>query len=338
MSWYAIDNLNDALDATTGFLTPIDWRTWVKLAVVVFFAGGPGGGFNIGQANLPTGGGPELRGPAPDLPPVGDLAALVEPWMVGIAVLGGLLILLLNIVGAVMEFVLLDALREEHVSIRRSWRTYWRSGLRLFGFRLALFAIIIGLVGIAVASVVVPILGIGSVVDPLVGFVVLVPVAILGILVLTLVLGFTTQFVVPIMMLEDRGVLDAWRRFWPTLRREWKQYTVYVLLSIVLGFAGGILTVIVGFVAVIGLLIPFGILGALAYALFTVSQLAGIALGAIVVVLFVIALVLALTLVRVPVVAYLRYYALLVLGDTNEALDLIPDIRGRLRNPPVPDE
>ena len=88
----------------------------------------------------------------------------------------------------------------------------------------------------------------------------------------------------------------------------------------------------------IGLLIPFGILGALAYALFTVSQLAGIALGAIVAVLFVIAVVLAFTLIRVPVVAYLRYYALLVLGDTNEAFDLIPDIRGRLREPPVPDE
>ena len=240
MSWYAIDNLDDALDATTGFLTPIDWRTWVKLAVVVFFAGGPGGGFNIGQANLPTGGGPELRGPASDLPPVGDVAALVEPWMVAIVVLGGLFVLLLNFVGAVMEFVLLDALRDEHVSIRRSWGAYWRSGLRLLGFRLALFVVIIGLVGLAIAAVVLPILGMGSAVGPVVGLVVVVPVAILSLLVLTLVLGFTTQFVVPVMMIEDRGVLAAWRRFWPTLRGEWKQYTVYVLLSIVLGLASGL--------------------------------------------------------------------------------------------------
>ena len=37
MTLYALEDLDDALDATRAFLWPIDRSTWIKLAVVVFF-------------------------------------------------------------------------------------------------------------------------------------------------------------------------------------------------------------------------------------------------------------------------------------------------------------
>ncbi|MFC6906655.1 DUF7544 domain-containing protein [Halalkalicoccus tibetensis] len=36
-------------------------------------------------------------------------------------------------------------------------------------------------------------------------------------------------------------------------------------------------------------------------------------------------------LLQVPLRTYLRYYALLILGDTNERLDPIPELRARIR-------
>ena len=338
MSWYAIDNLDDAITATTDFLTPVDWRTWIKLAVVVFFVGGPGGGFNAGQANVPTSGGREPGGPATGIPPVEDFLAVVEPWMVAIAAAVGVFLLFLQFVGAVMEFVLLAALRDQRVTIRRSWRAHWRAGARLFGFRIALLVIGLAVLGVALATVLLPMLGMGSPLGPVLGAVFLIPLGILVLIVLALVMGFTTQFVAPVMLIEGRSVLGAWRRFWPTLRADWKQYAVYVALSVVLSIAAGILTAIAGLIAVLGLLIPFGILGLVAYGLFVAAELAGVVFGAIVLILFVIALVVVFTLIRAPIVTYLRYYALLVLGDSNDAFDLIPDLRRRVREPAPADE
>jgi len=45
---------------------------------------------------------------------------------------------------------------------------------------------------------------------------------------------FTTVFVAPTMLERDLGVLAAWKRFWPTLTGNWKEYVVYFLLVWVL--------------------------------------------------------------------------------------------------------
>lgn len=335
MSWYGIDNLDDALEATTGFLTPVDWRTWIKLAVVVFFLGGSTSGFNAGQANVPSGGQQEWAGAGPGagppVPPMSELIALVEPWMIALGGLVMLVVLFFQFVGAVMEFVLFAALREQQVTIRRFWGRHWRRGLRLFGFRLVVNLAVLATVAVLIGMFVLPMLGISVPSLPIAALVVLVPLVILLALVLSVGLGFTTVFVAPIMMLEDRGVVAGWKRFWPTLRNQWKQFAVYAVINLVLSIAGGIAAMLAGLVALVVLLIPFGILGALAFGLFTVSHLAGIGLGVVVGILFVLSLGTAFTLIRVPVVTYLRYYALLVLGDAKSAFDLIPDQREAIR-------
>jgi len=37
--------------------------------------------------------------------------------------------------------------------------------------------------------------------------------------------------------------------------------------------------------------------------------------------------------VQAPIQTYVRYHALLVLGDANEQFDLIPDVRRSIREP-----
>jgi hypothetical protein len=345
MSLHAVENLDDALDATRALLWPVDRSRWLKLALVAFFVGTPGAGLNGGQFNVPTGGGEAPPGgvPGPDAMPSPvefQNVLLVVGAVVAVALVLGLLFLL---VGSIMEFVLVESLRRESVTVRQYWGERWRQGLRLFGFRVVVSLVVLGSAVVLGALFVLPaVLGGGPAVRSgalgvLAALLLLPVVAVLAVLV-GLVEGFTTVFVVPVMVLEDCGVLAGWRRLWPTITAHPWQYAAYVLLSVVLSIAGGILVALVGGVAVLVLLIPFGILAALGVAVFSVFEPLGVGILALVGVLFVVVVAVVFALAQVPVVAYLRYYALLVLGDVEAALDLIPERRAAIRAASAPEE
>lgn len=142
-----------------------------------------------------------------------------------------------------------------------------------------------------------------------------------------ILMRFTSEFVAPVMLLEERGVLSAWRRFWPTLTGNLGQFAVYLVLVWILQF---VINFAAGFVILFGVIaiaIPFIILAVLAtmlgeIGLWIAGALAVIALA--LVVLFV-------SLVQMPIRTYFQYYALLLLGDRNTDLDLISDLRATIR-------
>jgi hypothetical protein len=107
--------------------------------------------------------------------------------------------------------------------------------------------------------------------------------------------------------------------------------THYDVVAFVLSIAAGIAASIVVGLAAVALAFPLALLGALLY--FTVSFSSTVVTVAFVGValLAVLAIVVLWLLVQVPVVAYLRYYALFVLGDADASLDLIPDQRAAVR-------
>jgi hypothetical protein len=335
MPLYALEDLDDALDATRAFLWPIDRSSWVKLAVVVFFVGGPGANFNAFQYNVPADQGPP-SGEVPLLPEIGANIWLLVAAIIATALFIGLLFLL---VGSIMEFVLIESLRREAVTVRQYWGERWRQGARLFGFRLVIGLLVFGSAAVVAALFLLPVVvetgvGPGPGPDPgasVLGFLLLLPVVVVLALVVGLVNGFTTVFVVPIMILEDCGVLAGWRRLWPTITTNPWQYLAYAVAGFILNILGGILVAIVVGVGVLVLLIPFGILGAIGFFLFTVAESFGIGLLAVVGLLFGLSVLIITALAQVPVVAYLRYYALLVLGDIESDLDLIPERRAAVR-------
>jgi hypothetical protein len=343
MTLYAIDALDDALETTRAFLVPFDRGRWARLLVIVFFLGGVGGtnpfqfsGFGGSDSGVEPG--PDV-GPADGVGPgnggIGTdsareaLTALGGPEIaVVVAIAGFLLAVTLGfaLVGSVMEFVFVESLRRDAVRLRRYWRTHWRRGLRLFGFRLVLGAITLGVVLGGLFVVLSPLVfGSGS--FSVGRAVVVVPVVVVASLASGLVGGFTTAFVVPVMIVEGRGVLAAWRRFWPTLRGQWKQYLAYVVARFVLGVAGSILMGILVVVGLIVLAIPTGIVGVVGVAATDAAGPIGWVVVALAVVGFVIAAILLALVVSVPVQTYLRYYELCVLGDTNGSFDLIAERR-----------
>lgn len=322
-NWYAFAALEDARDATTSLLWPVDRGRWLRLALIALFVGVGGGAPTGGNFNLPSGGGgggaPPTDMPAPSLPDVGSLV----PVVIGIVLLIVALALLWSVVGAVMEFVLIAGLRDRDVSIRAPFREHLRTGLRLFGFRL-----VVGLGSLlALGLPLVAVFGLGISVSPAL-LVLLVPLVILfGVvaLVSSVVLGLTTDFVVPTMLTEGLGVLDGWRRLWPTLRAEWKQTALYIVAKFVLGIAVSLAVSLVVLLAALIVAIPFAIVGG---ALFLAVSSAGVhtvgwVLAGILVALYVLVVIVGGLIVQVPALTFVRYYSLSVLGMLVPELDLV---------------
>ncbi|MFC6988312.1 hypothetical protein ACFQJD_05550 [Haloplanus sp. GCM10025708] len=320
MSWIAFEALSDARQATEDLLLPIDRGTWLRLAVLAFFLGGGGGAPAQGGGTSGTTPGDVPAEELPQVPAVESLLLVV----VAVALLAVAVVVAWMFVGAVMEFVLVTGLRDREIHLRRPFRANLGRGLWLFGFRLAL-----GLVGLALVAVpLLAIFGLGFGVTPAAFLLVLPAVAVFGLvaLVFGVINRLTTDFVVPAMLVEDRGILDGWRRVWPLVRSEWKEVGLYVLLRFALamgaGFAVGIATLLVGLVVAI----PFALVGGAVY--LGLSALGGPGLAGWVVlgllgVLFLLSVLVASLVLQVPVLAYLRYYALSALGRIDATLDLV---------------
>ncbi|MUW15083.1 hypothetical protein GJ633_10755 [Halorubrum sp. CBA1125] len=327
MALHAVENVEEAFGVTREFLTPIDVRRWLKLALVVFFVGS-GVSFPTAQFNTSTPSGDVSNGGFPFSLPV-DVVTLV----IAIVTVGLLLVGLFALIGAIMEFVLIESLRTGEVSLRRHWRQRWRQGLRLFGFRIAIGLPMVALIAGWIALLVVPILtGRGPAV-PFTVFLVGIPVVFLISVLYALVAGLTTVFVVPLMIQADSGVLAAWRRLWGSIKTAWKQYLAYVVIAFLLTVAAGIIaSIVVGIIAVV-LLIPVLIVAAIAHLTVSLSSTIGIVVLVALAILFGLSMLVIWTVAQVPVVTYLRYYALLVLGDIEESFDLLVDRRPSVEKP-----
>ncbi|MFB6114378.1 MAG: hypothetical protein ABEJ58_09805 [Halodesulfurarchaeum sp.] len=332
MALHAVDDLSDAFSATREFLFPFSWGRWLRLALIsLFVAGGSGGGMPTNGFQYTMDG---TTGPVPDLPGGGPELGTLLQQNLGIVLLIGGIVLLVSLVlawlAATMEFALLESIRSDSVRIRSYVREYSGLGTRLFAFRVVFgLGLLIVFGGLALMAIGPVVLGGGG--APLLALLVLVPVFFVLAILASVVYVLTNAFVAPIMLLDDRGVLAAWSRFWQTLKTDYTQFLVYLLVGIFVMIAVGIAMGIVA--AVLGLIValPFAVV-------FFVFFMGGIApFGPVLLVLIAIPLALLfialMAFVQVPVQVYLRYWALMVLGDVDSDLDLIPEQRSTIRSP-----
>ncbi|WP_246999198.1 DUF7544 domain-containing protein [Halosolutus gelatinilyticus] len=311
---YASSNLGNALSVTRRYFGSLGGRGWLKLGVVVFLLGGLGLSSHLLNASLepiwdvfddPTGATTELA-----------LLAVGLGVVIGFAY-----------VSAVLEFVFVDSLRTEAVRFRRDLRANCRRGCWLLLFRLSLALSAIAVVAIAVAAVVYA----GDIAAP--DELSAGEIAVIAFVAAAAFVGWhavdtlTTAFVVPIMLLDDRGPIGGWRAFAGAMRSNpwgavgflvvaWTIGSTLWLVITGIGFVATIFGVLLFAVAALGLTAVDQSLGWVAVVALLVASLAyqyGVALAA------------------APVRAYVRYYALLILGDTTDALDPIPEQRAAVR-------
>ncbi|WP_280536436.1 hypothetical protein [Halopenitus sp. POP-27] len=334
MALHALQDVDDALEATRSFLFPLRLGRWLKLALIAFFVGG---GTSMPTVQIP--GGTSSPSDPGTSPPTGDVPMSIPDDVLPLLVAGLaaviVLWLVLGAVSATMEFLLVESLRQRRVALREYWGARWRQGLRLFGFRILIGLPIVALFLGWVALFVAPLMGLA---DPMIAFPVfligLALLAVIGVL-FTVVDTLTTVFVVPIMVIQDAGVLAAWRRLWTSIRVAWKQYLAYLLVAGLLGIAASLLATIGVGVVALAFLIPVAVLAFAVQATLTFASTVGGAILAVLVVVYLAAVFVVWLLAQAAIVTYLRYYALFVLGDVEPSLDLIPNQRAAVRNPPA---
>jgi hypothetical protein len=318
VSLHALSALDDALAATRKY-RPRGSGQWLWVVLVTLFVGSPALSVPTGGVGGGGAGGEFSQGPGAG-PPASDVGMeLVAAAVAALAVVW----LLVAILGALLEFPFLHWLRDGEASVGNAVGNHGRQALGLAAFR-----VVVGGLGFVILGAAV-LLQVGTDGTLLEYVAALSNVAVLAGLVgfpLSVLNAFTTAFVVPTMLLEDGGVLAGWRRFWGTLADAPKQFAAYGVAVIVLGYAGGIAVVLLAVLALIPGLVVGGILGLVAA--IAVAPFVGIifaaAFGGLA---FTIAALAAYALFQM----YLRYYALLVLGDVDDDLDYIPGRRGKVR-------
>jgi hypothetical protein len=304
---YAFSELEGAFSRTKSLLWPVRWGVWLRLAVIAFFVGG---GINMPNTV-------QYRFSGNELPPgFAEISSGVAPVLVAVFAAVLVIALVYILVSATMQFVFVDDLRTGDIRLRRFFRERFGKGIRLFLFQLGLLLLMI-LVLLALFALIFG-LGFGGptalgLTAPLL-IVVLIPFILIFAVLFGIVFLFTTDFVVPIMIHDDCGVIEGWRRLCPGLSSQVGQTVVYIVVRFILGILAAILQAIVSILALVIIAIPFVLIGLALLAFLPLMNIA--VLVALLIPYLIIAIPVAL-LIAVPFITFFRYYSLLVLGGLS---------------------
>jgi hypothetical protein len=307
---HALTAIDGAVSHTKSLLWPFRAGVWLRLAVIALFVGGFGGGFNF--FSFPDGGGHAGSGMPVDLFAPGLGVAFL---LIGIIII---LALVFGIIGSIFQFVFVDCLASGEVSLSRTFGLRSGKGLRLFLFQVVFALLMVAAMIVALLAVFLPVQGMGA--PNLLALIVLVPAAVLILVCVGVVLMLTTDFVVPVMIRSDCGVIEGWRHAWAFLRPELVNAAAYVVFKFLLAIVLGLIALAIALVAAAVIAVP----------LVAVGVVAGIALGDAAVPVYVLLLLIGiivavpvLLLVQVPFATFLRYYSLGVLARFSAEYDLL---------------
>ena len=146
------------------------------------------------------------------------------------------------------------------------------------------------------------------------------------ILALILVSIIARDLVLPVMYKRKTGIIDGWRQVLKIISADKTSFIKYVLLKILLRIGAGLAAVVVSLATILILLIPLGILGGL---LFSVSLLMPLAVkvfyyiflaGLAVLALFILLFIMNMVLLPIPV--FFRTFSLKFLARMDEQYNL----------------
>jgi hypothetical protein len=343
----AVDAVTPAMELTKRQLfQPFRGGRWARLALVTLLSGEmAGGGFNFSW--------PQGRGGRSN-----DFLALASPslekiltWLPALLLLviaAVALVLLLIYIHSVFRFILFDSVLHDRCEIKAGWRRWQTQGTSYF-----LWLICFGLVtllGLAVL-VGVPLVfawSAGAFRQPKQHLVLLI---VGGLLLLFLVFVyfvaagvvglFAKDFLVPMMALQNLGVVEAWRRFRPMLEMDKSGYALYVLMKVVLAIGAAILFGIAGLLVILALLIPFAVIALALYLIWVGLGLhwnpATIGVAVLLGVVVLAAVIYVMGWVFTPAAVFFQAYVLHFFGGRYPALgDLLTFPRPPESGPPGP--
>lgn len=273
MSWYALENLDKAMEETKELLLPFDLMTWTKIAIIALFAGG------ISMPNAPSA---PMQSPGqtdqvytPDSginqgmdTSMSDAFSSGMNGMTGMATSGvtdGLAIAIILAVllfagffmyiSSVFQFIYYQTILDKKTAITENFRKHAYRGLRYFGFQIGFMLFIL-------LTLLIPAAGFAA--NEALGFLMLIVFWIPVVIVSAIFSGLVHDVALLRMMEAEEGLIRAWRNVWPDIKAEWKQVLAFIVVKFFIGLAVGFASLIIAIVVGITLLLPFGLLGILA--------------------------------------------------------------------------
>ena len=335
----AVDTIGPAFERTIKQLfRPFRLGHWLRLGVVSLLTWEfSGGGFNF--PNIPSDTSEELLAGTPAV-----------PLIIGASVAATILLLFLTYVASVFRFILFDSVLNDRCLIAEGWVRWQRQGRSLFlwwiGFTtimIFVFTLFFGVpAGLAWIAGIFDTPG-EHVVLLVIGGVVLF-FLFLALLVATMVASLAVRdWVVPLMALENIGVLEGWRRLWPMVSANKSAYLLFVVMKALLALGSAIfftiLYVMVALMLFLAVLLP-GIIAAI------VGQAAGvtwspgtIALVSVLGGVIVLVILYLMALVYAPAMVFFQAYALHFFGTQYPKLGELlesPAPRPSLEGPAAP--
>ncbi|MDI6719425.1 MAG: hypothetical protein QMD46_07440 [Methanomicrobiales archaeon] len=312
--YYGVSEIGTAIEHAKRLLWPPQIGIWMRLAVIALFTAG-------GSISSPV----QYNLSERDIPP--GAAEFLMPYLPFILLIVAIVIalgLIFWLIRGVMQFVFVDSLTSGRVLILPYAKNRWRKGLRLFGFEAGLSLLLLLVIGALALILLFPLFAATGMPNAalLPALLLLILFFVVLLIPLSLVLMLTVDFAVPIMIRDDVGVLDAWRRLAPLLRREWQQALVYVAAKVLLAIGAGILMFILILLALLVIALPFLVIGLL---LVLALSIPFYTILLILLIPFLILAIPAVLLIRVPFETFFRYYSLQVLGRLDARYRLLPD-------------
>jgi MFS family permease len=342
----AVDAISPAFHRMKDQLfAPFRFRYWMRMAVVCLLTGettgggGGGGGFNGLQMGPTHDGGKRL-----EFLGLANWPSHISPELLVWVALGILALvmfgLLMIYVASVFRFILFDAVLNNRCDLGEGWRRWQREGTSFFLWQIGFALASVAALGLLLGGPCYAAWRMGYFQHPDKHFIVLIlggatllAVFIGAVILLALVSVFSKDFVVPIMALEGKGVMDAWRQALPVMSREKGQFSIYIVMKILLAFGAALMFGIADFFVVLMVLIPLGILGV---AVYFIAQAAGLGWNPLTVSMVIIAggaalfvLLYLISLVSLPAMVFFEAYSLHFYGARYEPL-------GRALSPPPP--
>ncbi len=327
----AVDTIGPAFERTIKQLfKPFRLGHWLRLGVVSLLTWEfSGGGFNFPGSSGPSDTSEELLAATPAVPVI-----------IGATAAALILMLFLTYVASVFRFILFDSVLNDRCAIAEAWARWQRQGRSLFLWWIGFTAIMI-FVFTAFFGVPAGLAWVAGVFDAPGEHVVLLVIggvvlffAFVALIVATLVVSLAVKdWVVPLMAIENIGVLEGWRRLWPMVNVNKSAYILFVVMKALLALGSAIfftiLYVLVALMLFLAVLFP-GIIAAL------VGQAAGftwspatIALVSVVGGIVILVVLYFMALIYTPALVFFQAYALHFFGTQYPKL-------GELLTSPTP--
>jgi hypothetical protein len=314
--YVALSEIDSAIRRTRDLLWPFRKGIWLRIALIALFIGWGGAGFPqptwSSDSDFPSDAFTGFSTPGA-LPDMAGLIIAVFLLIIALA-------LLYMLIGSIFQFVFVDCIRMRNVKIRDYFSPRAGKGIRLFLFQIGIAVLFL----LLLAALIIPfiILARGFAFPAAVSLLLFLPVLIILAIIVGIIQLITIDFVVPIMIQKDCGVIDGWKEFYSIISTQWMQGIIYLIVRFLAALGAGVVMILLTLLALGIVAIPFLVVGFILYA---AMPMANISILLPLLIPYLIIAIPVVLLISVPFVTFFRTYSLAVLGRLDSGYALLPE-------------